>query len=85
MPATNYAVTIPSLNNAPNPSGTLQFPDQPGPNPDNLLVCTYTDTISGTAQVQLLWCPDQGFSLPDSEANDPNFGSVSFTYDPPLT
>ncbi len=84
--ATNHAVTIPSANNAPNPSGTLQFPDQSGPSPDNLLQCSYPCTVTGhTDTVALLWCPDQGFSLPDSEANDPNFGSVAFTYDPPLT
>lgn len=83
--ATNYAITIPSLNNQPNPSGTLQFPDQPGPNPDNLLQCTYTDTISGTAIVLLFWCPEQGFSLTDAESNDPNFGQVAFHYNPPLT
>lgn len=82
--AINHAVTIPSANNAPNPSGTLTYPGQPGPSPDNLLQCSYPCTVVGCGlNIALLW-DGQYFSLPDSEANDPNFGTVSFTYDPPL-
>lgn len=80
----NYAVTIPSANNAPNPTGTPIDPNQPNPTLSNPWLCTYTDTFTGTAQVQLLW-DGTGFSLTDAEANDPNFGEVFFTYVPPLT
>jgi hypothetical protein len=79
----DYAVTIPSANNAPNPTGTPNDPNQPNPTPDNPWLCTYTDDYTGTVQVELLW-DGNGFSLTDAEANDNNFGTVSFTYDPPL-
>ncbi len=81
----NHAVTIPSANNLPDPSGTPIDPDQPNPTSDDPWQCSYACTITGhTDTVQLLW-DGQFFSLTDSEANDPNFGSVAFTYDPPLT
>lgn len=82
----NHAVTIPSANNAPNPSGTLQFPDQPGPSPDNLLQCSYSCAAEEHDHaINLLWNPEQGFSLGD---NDPNVfapdDTVNFTYNPPI-
>lgn len=83
MAVIDHAVTIPSVNNAPNPSGTLTDSTQPA-SPDNLMSCPYPCTVAGhTDTVTLLW-DGQSFSLPDSEANDVNFGSVEFTYNPPL-
>lgn len=88
MPVVNHAVTMPSLNNAPNPSGTLQFPEQQGPSLENLLQLSPSCTIAGhnSHAIKLLFCAEQGFSLGD---NDPAvFGpddTVSFNYDPPLT
>lgn len=82
--AINHAVTIASENNAPNPTGTLIDPNQPGPSADNMLQCAYACTVEGhTDTVRLLW-DGISFSLPDDEANDPNFGTVTFTYNPPL-
>lgn len=80
----DHAVTIPSSNNAPNPSGTLQFPDQPGPSPDNMLQCSYPCTIGGCMDtIELLW-DGQYFSLPHRKANDPDVGAIEISYDPPI-
>jgi hypothetical protein len=82
--AINHAVTIPTVNNAPNPSGEPIDPGQPSPTPENPWGCTTACTVSGhTDTVRLLW-DGQYFSLPDDEANDPDFGTVTFNYDPPL-
>lgn len=84
MPAINHAVTIASANNAPNPTGTPADAEQPNPTPDNLWTCTYPCDVPGhTDTVVLLW-DGTSFSLPDVEANDPDFGDVPFTYVPPL-
>lgn len=80
----NHAVTIPSANNAPSPSGTLADNTQPV-SPDNLMTCNYPCVIQGHSDTVILLWDGQSFSLPDSEANDPNFGSVSFTYNPALS
>jgi hypothetical protein len=80
----NHAVTIPSANNKPDPTGTLTNSGQPGPSPINLLQCSYPCTVQGHSDtVQLLW-DGTYFSLPSSEVSDPTFGTVSFTYNPPL-
>ena len=99
MPS-NHAVLIPSANNVPNPSGTLQHPDQPGNTQQNPLLCAYPCTVAEHADtVNLLYVdpltittsnydsslPGGGFSLTDAENNDPNFGSVVFVYNPPLS
>jgi hypothetical protein len=80
----NHAVTIPSANNAPNPTGTPVDANQPNPTSDNPWNCAYPCTKPGHTDTVLLLWDGQYFSLPDSEANDPNFGTVSFTYVPPL-
>ena len=83
--AINHAVTIPSANNAPNPSGTPQDAGQPNPSAGDPWTCDYPCTVSGhTDTVVLLW-DGVSFSLPENEANDNNFGTVDFTYAPPLT
>jgi hypothetical protein len=93
--AVDHAVLIPSANNVPNPAGTLQYTDQPGSTQTNPLLCGYPCTVAGhTDTVGLLYVdpatitdenydsslPGGGFSLTDAENNDPNFGSVAFTY-----
>jgi len=83
--AIHHEVTIPSANNTPHPSGTPQDIEQPNPTPTNLWTCDYACTISGHSDTVVLLWDGEYFSLPDSEANDNNFGSVSFTYDPPLS
>jgi hypothetical protein len=83
--ATNHAVSIPTLNNAPNPSGTPADGTQPNPTPDNPWTCNYACTVSGHNDTVVLVWDGQSWSLPDSEANNPNFGYVTFTYVPPLT
>lgn len=82
--AINHAITIPSLNNAPNPSGTPNDPDQDNPTADNPWSCTYTCTVSGHSDSPIIIWDGYSFSLPDSEANDPDFGELDITYDPPL-
>lgn len=98
----NHAVTIPSANGAPNPSGTPFIVGEnapPSPTQQNPWLCPFDCTVSGhTDTVDLVWVdastitdenydpnlPGGGFSLTAVEANDPNFGEVRFTYDPPL-
>src|ERR1700676_417339 len=82
--AINHAITIPSANNAPNPSGTPVDANQPSPTSDNPWPCSYPCTEPGhTDTVSLLW-DGTSFSLPDIEANNPEFGRVAITYNPPL-
>ncbi len=93
----DHAVTIPSANNKPNPDG--YDPNNP-PTQQNPLPCSYPCTIEGCGlTIDMLYVdpatvnddnqdfslPGPGFSLTPSEANDPNFGCVPFTYVPPLT
>lgn len=87
MPVVKHTVSIPATeDNKPNPSGTLQFPDQPGPSPDNMLECSYPCIVEGhnSHVIHLLFCADQGISLGD---NDPAvFGpDDTLNYDPPFS
>lgn len=86
MPVTQHSIIVPSANNAPNPSGTLQFPEQPGPSPDNLLQCSYPCTVDGHEShlIHLFFCHEQGFSLGAMPSYFKPDDTVSFTYDPPL-
>jgi hypothetical protein len=99
---TNHAITIPSANGAPNPSGTPIITGEgapASPTQQNPWLCHFACTVTGhTDTVDLLWVdpgtinddnydpnlPGGGFSLTPEESNDPNFGTVTFTYDPPL-
>ncbi len=82
--ATDHAITIASENNAPNPTGIALDPDQDNPTSDNPWTCPYVCTVpEHTDTVVVIW-NGGAFSLPDDEANDPNFGTVNITYDPPL-
>ena len=95
--AINHAVTVPSANDKPNPTG--YNPSNP-PTQQNPLSCSYPCTIAGCGlNIDLLYVdpstvnddnydsslPGPGFNLTTSEANDPNFGGLAFTYNPPLT
>jgi len=80
----DHAVTIASANNAPAPVGTPADSGAPNPTPDNPWTCNYACTVPGHSDTVVLLWDGTYFSLPASEANDPDFGSVPFTYDPPI-
>lgn len=82
--AIDHAITMTTAANVPTPIGTPADPDTDNPTSDNPWTCPYPCTVTDhTDTVVLLW-NGVSFSLPDSEANDPNFGTIIFTYDPPL-
>lgn len=82
--AINHRVTITTANNVPTPVGTPQDAEQPNPTPDNPWTCPYPCTVEGHSDTVVLLWDGTSFSLPDSEANDPNFGYVQFDYNPPI-
>lgn len=76
--ATHHIVHIPSLDNAPNPSGTPINPDLTSPTSDNPWSCPYPCVVEGhTDTLPLLW-DGSYFSLPNTD------DTVDFVYDPPL-
>lgn len=82
--AIDHALTMASASNLPDPTGTPADSGLPNPTPDNLWTCSYPCTVSGhTDTVVLLW-DGSGFTLPDFEANDNDYGAVVFTYVPPI-
>ena len=85
MPNLPHSVTIPTEDNKPAPVGELTYPEEEGPSPENPLNCEYPCTVPGHVDVVLLIWDGTAFTLPFSESNDPNYGQIDFTYDPPLT
>lgn len=82
--AIDHAITVPSLSGVPSPSGTLADPESPGPSEENVLTCPYACTVSQHTDTVIVIWNGTSFSLPDDEANDPNFGAIAITYDPPI-
>jgi hypothetical protein len=82
--AIDHALTMTTVDNAPAPVGTPADPDTDNPTSINPWSCEYPCTVEGhTDTISLIW-DGYGFSLPDFEANDINYGAVNFTYVPPL-
>jgi len=88
MEPVNHAVTIPSEKDAPAPSGIPLDTSEnapASPSPENPWLCKYKCMVKGHKDsVTLLW-DGTLFSLPETEANDPTYGGVAFSYDPPIS
>jgi hypothetical protein len=83
--ATDHAVTVPSKDNLPDPSASFTDPTQAAATPEAPVLCNFPCTVPGHVDtVELLW---DGAHLTPTEAedNDPEFGTVIFTFAPPLT